>query len=160
MEKRKTKTAKTAGVIFPPPLIYLISVVAGALINILWPSRISGGLSLRIIFGIIAILLAVFIFVKAFKALEKAKTPIQPYKPTLKIVRAVPYSFSRNPVYLSFSLAQAGISLLLDNLWVLILLIPAILIINYGVILREERYLENKFGKEYANYKKSVRRWI
>ena len=159
--KMKGNSKKTAGVIFPPPFIYLISIIAGIIVNLAWRIKIFpySGIP-RIILGIAVILIAISIFINAFKALEKAKTPIQPYKPTLKIVKQGPYSFSRNPVYLSFSLAQIGFALLLNNLWVLIALIPAILAIHYGVILREEKYLENKFGKEYISYKKSVSRWI
>ena len=157
----KDKIKKTAGVIFPPPFIYLISIVIGNIVNLVWRMKIfSGAMILRIVLGIALISAAFFIFVNAFKALEKAKNPIQPYKPTLRIVKTGPYSFSRNPVYLSFALVQLGIAFFLNNMWILIALIPAILIVHYGVILREEKYLENKFGNGYLNYKNSVRRWV
>lgn len=158
MTKRNTKNQKTAGVIFPPPFIYLTSIVAGIILNFIWNVKIFN--NSKVYTGIILILLAVFIFVNAFKSLGKAKTPIQPYKPTSKIVKTGPYRLTRNPIYLSFALAQLGIALLLNNLWILIGLVPALLIVSYGVILREEKYLENKFGREYVDYKSSVRRWI
>src|SRR3989344_2892279 len=134
MTKRNTKNQKpkTSGVVFPPPFIYLGSIIAGIILNTLWTSRIFDAAYLRFIFGIIAILLAVSIFVNSFKTLARAKTPIQPYKPTLKIVKTGPYEYSRNPVYLSFSLFQIGIAFLLNNLWVLIALLPAIMAIHHG----------------------------
>jgi len=35
-----------------------------------------------------------------------------------------------------------------------------LVLIDRIVITREERHLERKFGKEYLNYKRRVRRWI
>src|SRR3989344_213405 len=157
----KNKTKKTAGMIFPPPFIYLISIIIGILANLAWKMKIfPDSMIPRSIAGTAIIAVGVFIFVNSFRALEKAKTPIQPYKPTIRIVKTGPYSFSRNPVYLSFALVQLGIAFLLNNPWVLASLIPAVAIVYTGVILREEKYLESKFGKEYSDYKKSVRRWV
>lgn len=58
------------------------------------------------------------------------------------------------------SFVYAGIAILADSIWLLGLLVPAIAVMHYGVIAREERYLENKFGAEYLRYKLSVRRWF
>ncbi len=162
MPRNKTKNRKkTAGAIFPPPFIYLISIAAGIIVNFTWRMKIFPGVAMpRVILGIVIISIAISIFINALKTLERAGTPIRPDKPSLKIVKAGPYRYSRNPVYLAFSWAQIGIALLLNNAWILIALIPALLTVYYGVILREEKYLEEKFGKEYLRYKKSVRRWI
>ena len=157
----KIDRIKTAGVIFPPPFIYLFSIIAGVIANKLWRIRIfPNAAALAVASGTILILIAISIFVGSLKILKRAKTPIRPDKPTLKIVKTGPYKFSRNPVYVSFAFTQIGIAILLNNLWILIGLIPAIFLIHYGVISREEKYLEEKFGKEYIKYKNSVRRWI
>ena len=71
-----------------------------------------------------------------------------------------PYRFSRNPIYLAFSLFQTGIALGVANAWTLITLLPAISVMSLVVIPREERYLEAHFGEEYASYKARVRRWL
>ena len=71
-----------------------------------------------------------------------------------------PYRFSRNPIYLSATITYAGIAVTADSVWVLASLIPFLIVINRGVIDREEKYLENKFGKDYLDYKASVRRWL
>ncbi len=81
-------------------------------------------------------------------------------QPTAALVSRGPYRFSRNPIYLSMSLLHAGIAIAADNIWMLGLLPPVMLIINYGVIVREEAYLERAFGDEYRAYKTRARRWL
>ena len=71
-----------------------------------------------------------------------------------------PFRFTRNPLYISLALVYAGIALTVGSAWALAFLVPVLGIIRYGVIAREERYLEGKFGPEYLRYKQSVRRWL
>lgn len=71
-----------------------------------------------------------------------------------------PYRFSRNPDYLGQALVVAGLGLVLGNGWVLLALVPALLLVRYGVIAREERYLERKFGEDYRCFRRRVRRWL
>jgi protein-S-isoprenylcysteine O-methyltransferase Ste14 len=70
------------------------------------------------------------------------------------------FRFSRNPLYLSLTLLYIGISLLFNALWALLLLLPLLVIVQIGVIQREEVYLERKFSDEYLRYKAQVRRWL
>ena len=81
-------------------------------------------------------------------------------KPTTAIVRTGPYRFSRNPIYLAFSLLQLGIAVWVNSWWLVATLAAAIAIIHYVVVPQEERYLEARFGAEYPDYKASVRRWL
>jgi protein-S-isoprenylcysteine O-methyltransferase Ste14 len=83
-----------------------------------------------------------------------------PRKPTPAISRDGPYRFTRNPMYVGGGLVQLGIGIALGNAWIVALLIPVVLLIHYGAILPEERYLERKFGDEYTRFKASVRRWL
>jgi protein-S-isoprenylcysteine O-methyltransferase Ste14 len=80
--------------------------------------------------------------------------------PTRQVVTDGPYRWSRNPDSLSVTLSYIGLALLLDNVWMLVYLAPVLVLVHYGVILREERYLERKFGEEYCDYKSRVRRWL
>jgi protein-S-isoprenylcysteine O-methyltransferase Ste14 len=105
-------------------------------------------------------LLAVALFLSAVRSLRAAGTPIPGNHPTTTIVRSGPYHFSRNPIYLAFSLLQLGLSLWLNSLALLITLIPAVALMCLVVIPREERYLEARFPSEYLPYKASVRRWL
>ncbi len=81
-------------------------------------------------------------------------------QPTTAIVKIGPYHSSRNPIYLAFSLFQIGIALGVNDAWILITLLPAIALMSFVVIPREESYLEARFGLEYVAYKASVRRWF
>ena len=81
-------------------------------------------------------------------------------KPTTRIVRTGPYSFSRNPIYLAFSVLHLGIALAVASLWLLATLVLAWSLMAFVVIPREEDYLEARFPSEYLAYRASVRRWL
>ena len=89
-----------------------------------------------------------------------ANTAVVPFSPTTAIVSSGPFRFTRNPLYLGFVLIYIGVSLAANTLWPLFLLPLAIFVLSGGVIKREERYLERKFGTVYTDYKTRVRRWI
>jgi protein-S-isoprenylcysteine O-methyltransferase Ste14 len=105
-------------------------------------------------------LLAVGLFVAAVRTFRAAGTPIPGNRPTTAIVRTGPYRFSRNPIYLAFSLFQLGLSVWANSLGLLIMLIPAVSLMAFVVIPREERYLEARFPSEYPSYRAAVRRWL
>src|SRR3712207_954940 len=93
-------------------------------------------------------------------AMRQADTPTSPYKPVEHIATEGPFRYTRNPGYLAMTLIYAGIASLANALWAILILPVALLVIQRGVIEREERYLEGKFGEEYLSYKARVRRWI
>jgi len=147
------------GVVAPPPLIFLGGLMVGFLINWFYPFAM-----LSKVFGYAAgtSLLAaglVIIFIVRSK-MKKANTNIEPWKPTNAILSDGVFAYSRNPVYVGMILIYIGVVFLLNSLWVLPPLFLVLLAMHYGVILREERYLERKFGEEYLVYKQRVRRWI
>lgn len=148
-----------AGVKVPPPLIYLSAMIAGLILNYYFPTTFLP-VSISRIVGIISVALAVFILVSAFQKFKRAETNLEPWKPTTAIVSDGVFRFSRNPIYLAFTLFYLGAAVLFNSLWLLALLVPVLLVMRYSVIAREERYLENKFGIEYNDYKRRVRRWI
>ncbi len=92
--------------------------------------------------------------------MHRAGTNVNPYKPTSGLVVNGPFRFTRNPIYLAFTLLYGGIAALVNALWAILLLPILLVIMRCGVIEREERYLEQKFGQEYLRYKERVRRWI
>lgn len=147
------------GIIAPPPLIYLSVLAAGLALHVLFPFALFPRV-LRFLLGGPLIVLATFCAFLAFRAMHEARTPVDPYQASTALVVKGPYRFTRNPLYLSLTLLYVGISLLMDAVWALLLLPVAVLIIRRGVIDREERYLESKFGEEYLRYMSSVRRWI
>lgn len=152
-------TADTAGVIAPPPLIYLSALGVGLGLDALigsgsLPSRVAKPVGFALVvagFGMLGS------FAKAFRG---AQTPIDPYTPTAAIVTDGPFRLSRNPAYLGMGLTYAGIASVSNAPWAFLPLAVALAIIDRGVIAREERYLERKFGAPYADYKRQVRRWL
>lgn len=93
-------------------------------------------------------------------AMRKARTNISPLRPATALTTSGPYRFSRNPLSIALIVLYLGLALRIDTLWPLLLLAPLLIVFHYGVIQREERYLERKFGDSYRNYRSSVPRWI
>jgi protein-S-isoprenylcysteine O-methyltransferase Ste14 len=142
-----------------PPLVYLISLAAGALIQIATPLPFLPG-TLAVPLGAPLVVLAIALFSYSVAKFRAAGTPVPARKPTTVIVRTGPYRFSRNPIYLAFSLLQLGIAIWVNSLWLLATLVGAVALIHWVVIPREEDYLERRFGAQYSDYKASVRRWL
>ena len=142
-----------------PPLVYSGSIALGLVLHWLWPAQLlstSAGVPL----GVALVLLAGALFVSAVRTFRKAGTPVPGSLPTTAIVRRGPYGFSRNPIYLAFTLLQVGIAAWANSLSVLLMLLPAVALVALVVIPREERYLEARFPSEYLSYKREVRRWL
>jgi protein-S-isoprenylcysteine O-methyltransferase Ste14 len=103
---------------------------------------------------------AVLLFLLSYREFRAAGTSVRGSERTSKIVGTGPYRFSRNPIYLAFVLFVLGLSGWLNNLWLLVMLVPAVGIIAMVVIPREERFLERNFNDQYSSYKARVRRWL
>jgi protein-S-isoprenylcysteine O-methyltransferase Ste14 len=152
------KPAKdTAGVIVFPPLVYIAVVVVGWLLNRLLP------ISLPEWFAPLGLMLVVLSAIPgpwAMLVMLRSGVNPEPHVPTRKLVLSGPFRFTRNPIYLTYVLFVSGLGLLLGNLWMVLLVIPAVAITHYGIILREERYLSRRFGAPYDDYRQRVRRWL
>jgi len=142
-----------------PPFVYLGAIVLGLAIHCVWPARfVPPSLSTPV--GAVLVLLAIGLFVAAVRTFRAAGTPVPGDQPTTAIVRRGPYRFSRNPIYLAFTLLHLGLAVWLNSLPLLITLLPAFALMALVVIPREERYLEARFPAEYASYRATVRRWL
>jgi len=141
-----------------PPIVYLVSILAGFGLNAVWPARMMPS-AIEPIGGWL-ILLAVALFALSVREFRRARTPIRTRKLVTVVITTGPYRFSRNPIYLSFTLLQLGLGVWANSAWLVGMLIPTLLLMSYGVIAREERYMAQKFGDEYLRYRASVRRWI
>jgi len=153
------KTTDTAGVIAPPPVIYLTSLVIGLVFRALVPTPfLPRGLAFML--GAILIAIAVWLSVWGVRVMHRAGTSEKTSLPTTALVTTGPFRYSRNPLYVSLTLAYLGIAVAAQSLWALALLIVVLAVVQRGVIDREERYLERRFGADYLRYKERVRRWI
>ena len=155
------ETRDTPGVIVFPPLILLAVLVLGLLLDYLLPLNVIDALPrvLRLVVGLLLFLFGASFPIRVRRAFEAAGTNIRPDQPTNAIVTTGLFAHARNPVYLGGLIAILGLALMLGSDWMVILIAPAVLVLHYGVVLREERYLEAKFGATYLAYKQSVPRY-
>jgi protein-S-isoprenylcysteine O-methyltransferase Ste14 len=149
------------GVIAPPPLIF----IGVLLLALAFDWLVSGpGFGLpfsgRMALGAVLTLAGLAPILAASKRFAKAGTNVQPWKPSTALVTTGVYRYSRNPIYLGMALIYVGLSLFADSVLALAWLPLALIIMFNGVIRREERYLEGKFGEAYRAYRGRVRRWI
>jgi len=149
----------TAGIIAPPPLIFISALASGYFLSRIYPLGHLPGLFAQVL-AYPLFLAGVLCAVAALLVMRRARTPVDPYESTTALVIAGPYCFTRNPLYLSLTAFYIGSALLLNALWALVLLPLVLIVMVRGVIAREERYLEQKFGAAYQDYKAKVRRWL
>jgi protein-S-isoprenylcysteine O-methyltransferase Ste14 len=144
-----------------PPLIPLLTLLAGALLGRWLPPRWLArlGLGWRLGAGGLAVLAGAAIAGSGARALARLGTTINPLRPTLAVATEGVFARTRNPMYVGGGLAFMGLAIGLALDWVLLLLLPSFLLLHYGVIVPEERYLERKFGDPYRRYKASVPRY-
>jgi len=147
------------GVIARPPLIYLGFLALGVVLDLIWPAAVIPDLPQYVV-GFAFIALGVALLTLCVRRFRAAGTNVETHKPSNLVVTEGPYRISRNPIYLALTLIYAGIGVAGDLPWVLALLLPLVALMHYGVIVREEAYLEQKFGAEYQRYKERVRRWF
>ena len=145
-----------------PPLIWAVTVFISLVVHFfvvrLPMSILQRAISLGI--GIVLFIIAPLLAIPAIWRMKAAGTNVHPSEPTTTIVRGGPYRFTRNPMYLALTLLQIGVAFVLNDAITFLFAAALALTLHFGVILREERYLEAKFGEEYLALKRSVRRWI
>lgn len=154
---------KTPPTRFPwPPVIYLIAIAAGILLNLAYPLPwIGDPLSdMLVMTGWVLVAGVIAIDLSAMRALAKAKTTIMPHRATDHLVTTGPFSFTRNPIYLGNTMLVFAIGLISAIGWFLPLSIIAAILTSKLAIEPEERHLDIYFGKHYRGYAKRVRRWI
>jgi protein-S-isoprenylcysteine O-methyltransferase Ste14 len=153
-------TADTAQVIIHPPIAWGLAVIVGLALNWLVPLPfLPADLPLGWL-GAMVFALALALGIYSVVTIIRAGSNIPTDRPTTAIAESGPYRFTRNPIYLGMFLGQIGLAIALDNLWLLMMLVPFALVIRYGVVAREEAYLGRKFGDVYRGYCSRVRRWL
>lgn len=159
MAKQAEPGTDAPGVLVRPPLLYLAALGLGFGLDGGWPAAVLPG-SVQYVLGGALVVLGLATAALAIRRFVAAGTHVQTQKPSTTVVTDGPYRFSRNPIYLGLTGITAGIGIAADSPWVLLMLVPALAVMRYGVIAREERYLERKFGEDYRRYKARVRRWL
>jgi protein-S-isoprenylcysteine O-methyltransferase Ste14 len=154
--------ATSAGVVARPPLLFLAALVLGLAADRLLPRpfAVPGTDLVRWMSAGSMILVGLALAAAGIRNFSRAGTPVPTNQPTRALVTTGIHGWTRNPIYLGMFLLYAGIGIAARSPWILILLLPLAITIRYGVVAREERYLETKFGASYRAYRASVRRWL
>ena len=152
----------TPGVIARPPLLFLAALLLGLVSDRLLPLPFAVPEGDRIYWMIAGslILIGLALFIAGIRNFSRAVTPVPTVAPTRALVTTGIHGWTRNPIYLGMFLVYVGIGIAVRSPWILILTLPLAITIRYGVVAREEAYLERRFGDAYRDYKARVRRWL
>jgi protein-S-isoprenylcysteine O-methyltransferase Ste14 len=137
-----------------------IGTIVGFGLNWLYPLPFVPPSLPRALIGLMLFLAGIFLAAWSVRTFRKAHTNVLTSQPASAIVTTGPYSFSRNPIYVGMFLGLSGFAIAFNSLWFLAVLVAMVFVIRFGVIAREEIYLESKFGARYLDYKARVRRWL
>jgi protein-S-isoprenylcysteine O-methyltransferase Ste14 len=160
--QQRMNDAETAGVIARPPLLFLAALLLGFVWDWLLPLPfpVPGTDLVHWLSGGALILVGLALGVAGIRDFSQAGTPVPTNQPTRALVTTGIHGRSRNPIYLGMFLIYGGIGLVAQSPWVLLITLPLAITIRYGVVAREEAYLERRFGDTYRDYKARVRRWL
>ena len=152
----------TAGVIARPPLLFLAALLLGFASDRLlpFPFTVPGRDPVHWTVAGSLILIGLALAAAGIRNFFRAATPVPTNEPTRALVTTSVHGWSRNPIYLGLFLVYGGIGIAARSPWALILTLPLAITIRYGVVAREEAYLERRFGDAYRDYKAHVRRWL
>jgi len=152
----------TSGIRAFPPLIAAIGIAIGLGLTFAYPVPIVDHTAKGTLFGLGVVFLVIWfaLAISANLTFRRKGTPVNPYAPTTALAQDGPYRFTRNPMYLGLVLLTVGFALVMNSMWLILIAVPIMLALRNLVIVHEERYLEGKFGDEYRDYSKRVRRWL
>lgn len=154
-----TRSPDSPGVVVFPPVLFVATLVAGLILHCLRPVAVLPALVARLV-GIVVLVASGLLVRSAGAAMRRAGTDPRPDHPSLAIVTDGPFRFTRNPMYVGTTGLYVAVGLLVNALWPLVLVLPMLAVLHWGVVRREERYLEGKFGEPYRLYRLRVHRWV
>ena len=155
-----TETTDRSNAVIRPPIAWALAFVAGLAAGRLYPLRWIPPTWSNVWLGVMVFGAGLALGIWAIVTFRRAGTRVETTEQTTAIVTHGPYRFTRNPIYLGMFLGQTGLAIGFDNPWILSMLMPFYLVLRYGVVAKEEAYLERKFGYVYSDYKSRVRRWV
>ena len=159
---QQQRDTAVAGGVTRPPYLYLAFLILGLTLDRVRPLPIvlPAAALIRWSVGGGSIAIGVAIVAAGVRNFSRAATPVPSNQPVRALVTTGIHAWSRNPIYVGMCLLYGGIAITVRAPWVLILALPLVLSLRYGVIAREEAYLERRFGDAYRNYRGRVRRWL
>ena len=146
---------------FPPPLVFLGAVIAGAIVQrTTTPLSLSVAAGIRVAAGALILACGIGLVLSARLLFTRTGQSPIPWKPTPELILRGPYRFTRNPMYVGVTLFVVGLGLMLNDLWMSLFAAPALLAVHFIAVLPEERYLAEKFGASYGSFLATVRRYL
>ena len=152
-------SSNTPQVLVFPPILFVGTLTLSLLLHWWKPIAMLPALLARIL-GLSLPIFSLLLVRAAEKCMKGAGTNIRPDQPSLSVVTGGPFRFTRNPMYLGSIGLYLALAFLLNTVWPLLLLPIMLAVLHWGVVRREERYLEARFGDPYRQYRARVRRWI
>jgi protein-S-isoprenylcysteine O-methyltransferase Ste14 len=147
------------GVRVPPPVLYVVGFLAGLALEALAPTPAPPSAAAIAIVGIGLVAWAM-LDPAAMRHFSRAGTQVAPSRGATALVTTGPYRWSRNPMYLGMAVLHAALAVAFGVLWALVTLAAVLLVVDRGIIVREERHLNGRFGQQYRDYRAHVRRWL
>jgi protein-S-isoprenylcysteine O-methyltransferase Ste14 len=151
-----------ADVVVKPPFLFAGAIVLGCLLS--WFIPLGPGLGSAngraLAVGGSLALIGLALSALSVREFRRAGTSVVPGDPSTVLVEAGPYRFTRNPIYIGLVLFYFGLAIVATSVWMLLLLIPVLIILQRGVVEREEAYMQAKFGEPYRKYQTRVPRWV
>jgi protein-S-isoprenylcysteine O-methyltransferase Ste14 len=159
--RQQPNITETAGVIARPPILFLIAVLLGVAADHLLPLPFEiPRAGVHWIIAACLMLVGLALAAVGIRNFSRAATPVPTNQPTRALVTTGIHGWTRNPIYLGLFLIYVAIAVAARSPWILILTLPLAIAMRYGVVAREEAYLERRFGDAYRDYKARVRRWL
>ena len=153
-------TERGANVHIPPPLVFIGFIILGALLQYtIAPIRFPGDAWIRII-GVVVVVAGLALIFSALAAFKRTGQDPKPWTSSPELIVQGPYRWTRNPMYVGLTCILVGLGLALNNIWFVLLAAVALLVVHFIAVLPEEKYLNEKFGRSYADYRTKVRRYI
>ena len=147
-------------VVAPPLALYIVAFLLGCFIETHARQAIlSSYVASSVLGGTVFVLSGAFAL-WAFVSMRRIGTSAMPWKPTTALSTDGPFRITRNPIYVAMTGLYLGLTFVANSLWPLLSAIPLLVLMQWGVVLREERYLSLKFGEEYLAYRSRVPRWL
>lgn len=159
---REVNDTATAGVMARPPVLFLTALLLGTVLDrvLTLPLGAPEGTAVRLAISGLLILIGAAVTAAGIRDFSRAGTPVPTTEPTRVLVTTGAHGLSRNPIYIGMFLMYGGIGVGTRSPWALLLALPLAIVIRYGVVAREESYLERRFGDAYRIYRSCVRRWL
>ncbi len=155
-----TDDSAQLSLLVPPPRLYVGTWLSGLAISLFVPVRLLQHFDIAAVSGLLLFALSSGLARWSFVTMRRSETSAAPDTHAAQLVTDGPFRYSRNPIYVAMTGLYLGLTLLLNSLWPLLLVVPLLAVMEWGVIRREERYLSQRFGPPYDAYRSRVRRWL